>query len=74
MALTGTLTQITAWSAKSCMGDVMMISLTSKDDKDFTNNLLEDHFVWIRKQPIYSGVQRYSSPNIFGAQTSLWLV
>ena len=30
MALTGTLTQITARSAKSCMGDVMMISLTSK--------------------------------------------
>ena len=30
MALTGTLTQITARRAKSCVGDVMMISLTSK--------------------------------------------
>ena len=74
MALTGTLTQITARSAKSCMGDVMMISLTSKDDKDFTNNLLEDHFVWIRKQLIYSGVPKNSSRNIFGVQTSLWQV
>ena len=74
MALTGTLTQITARSAKSCMGDVMMISLTSKEDTSFTNNLLEEHFVWIRLQLGYSGVQRYSSRNIFGVQTSLWLV
>ena len=74
MALTGTLTQITALSAKSCTGDVMMISLTSEEDKSFTNYLLEKHFVRIRKQLIYSGVQRYSSRNIFGVQTSLWLV
>ena len=74
MALTGTLTQITALSAKSCMRDVMMISLTSKEDKSVTNYLLEEHFVWIRLQLGYSGVQRYSSRNIFGVQTSLWLV